>query len=95
MTRHQEWDRTAAPERLPDAEADELVKDISDTRLRADENIEHFTIHTNRGVTYVAKRRSIPITQADGSTKYVKIEPYLKELLAASGHPADAADKTL
>ena len=70
-------------EKLSPAEAHDICQSLNDDRVRVDEDIEHFTIHTKGKVTYVPKRRTITITNESGAVSYVKIEHYLEQLLSS------------
>jgi len=58
------------------AEALAMVKKINDPRLRADEDLEYFTIHFKNKVTHIPKRR---ITESPEINGY--IESGLRQML--------------
>lgn len=70
-------------EKLSAEEARDICQSLNDDRVRVDEDIEHFTVHTEGKVTYVPKRRTITITNESGAISYVKIEHYLQQLLSS------------
>ena len=64
-------------EKVRQAEAREVVARIGDERLRADEDLEYFTIHLPGKVRHVPKRR---IDEGPGVSKH--IEGGLRDILA-------------
>ena len=63
-------------ERLSEKDVIEILKNINDKRLNANEDIEHFTIHLSNGVRYVPKRKYILV-----ENRNVPIEEFLMETL--------------
>jgi flavin-dependent dehydrogenase len=75
-----------APNRLSNSEVKEIAKKINDSRLKINENIEHFVIHDEEnGIDmFIPKRHFIP--QISGKTiKRIAIEKHLRQKLEKLG----------
>ncbi len=66
---------------LSDAEVKDLLKRIGDSRLRANEDSEHFTLHLGGRVRYVPKRTYIRVLNSNQ-----EIEDFLREALAGKDY---------
>ncbi|MFH1867119.1 MAG: hypothetical protein ABIJ81_03500 [Patescibacteria group bacterium] len=78
------------PEVLYEQEVKKVLEIINDQRLSADEDIDHFTIHSSQKITYIPKRRFIPVQSSGGGSSQVKIVEYIKSVLDSL--PTDQPD---
>lgn len=78
MSRNREKRERIFPQKLTPAEAEKIVQEINDDRLRSDEDDEHFVVHTNGRKYFIAKHDHIPV---DGGSDYIKIKEYLLRFL--------------
>jgi len=58
-----EYKKGFISEKLSPAEVEKIVKEIDNSRLRGDEDEEHFTIRAGDKTYFVAKHRFIPVVE--------------------------------
>jgi hypothetical protein len=73
--------RETPPERLTDAEVVKVIKKINDPRVRADEDLEHFTVHLNGRVKFISKRDFIDNYDNKGFPIKIKIFEYIQDMV--------------
>ncbi len=79
-----DWQEKMIPERLTEAEVEEIVRKIDDPRLSGKEDLEHFTVKLKNKTVFVAKHRFIPF-QRNGEIENIKVEEVLRQLLNQQG----------
>ena len=72
------YKRFGTPEKLSEEEIKKIETKFKEFGLRADEDMENFTIHTEKGVDYIPKRKKIIVERKNGDIARINADKFIE-----------------